>query len=408
MAHFLLKYLLVAYMYTSHQLNERDEFMNCPKCGYKRQKRDDAFVPATECPSCGLVYSKHDVIAKPGPSISTVGAPPHIRKSAVDPESLKKARDRVEKRLRNRIEPRPNEDERHARTLELARKLTQEKTRKPEKQVFDVKSEAIDESTNKNQNDKSEKIEDQADQALLLNEIVGVQIHDGTQDPSPKALDPKPETEPETASTASDNTHIGASTDTYPDSQDKAPVEQPEMDVEFSDAIAPDDVQTETVVLNPIEQFSVAATGEIPEYYDETVTQEEAMAPDETDLPPAYMAAAAASPITGTVQFGAGLRRMLPIVAWLILFSGVIGAVLSWTTISNVEAGVGIPVPSSPNTLPLGLLLGFAYLATGALGFAFFWVSSMINRQLKDIQQLLMVHPMTHISEETATDLPDE
>jgi hypothetical protein len=304
------------------------------------------------------------------------------------------------------MEPRPNEDEGHARTLELARKLTQAKSRKPDKPAIDVKSEAIDESTNKNQNDKSEKIEDQADQALLLNEIVGVQIHDGTQDPSAKALDPKPETEPETDPTASDDMHIDASTDTYPDSQDTASVEQPEMDVEFSDAIDPDDVQTETVVLKPIEQFSVEATGEVPEYYDETFTTEEAMDPEATDLPPAYIAAA--SPTTGTAQFGAGLRRMLPIVAWLILFSGVVGAVLSWTTISNVEAGVSIPVPSSPNTLPLGLLLGFAYLATGALGFAFFWVSSMINRQLKDIQQLLMEHPITHISEETATDLPDE
>jgi hypothetical protein len=38
------------------------------------------------------------------------------------------------------------------------------------------------------------------------------------------------------------------------------------------------------------------------------------------------------------------------------------------------------------------LLLGFAYLATGALGFAFFWVSSVINRHLKDIRQLLRVH----------------
>jgi hypothetical protein len=43
----------------------------------------------------------------------------------------------------------------------------------------------------------------------------------------------------------------------------------------------------------------------------------------------------------------------------------------------------------SAHRLPLGLLLGFAYLATGALGFAFFWVSSAINRLLKDIRQIL-------------------
>ena len=87
---------------------------------------------------------------------------------------------------------------------------------------------------------------------------------------------------------------------------------------------------------------------------------------------------------------GNGLTRLLPVVAWMILGAGVIGAVLSWTTIGDVEAGVRIPIPESLHTLPLGLLLGFAYLATGVLGFAFFWVSSLISVQLKDIRRLLL------------------
>lgn len=89
-----------------------------------------------------------------------------------------------------------------------------------------------------------------------------------------------------------------------------------------------------------------------------------------------------------------GLMRVLPMVAWLILTAGIIGAVLSWTTIKDVEASVGsASIPMSQGALPIGLLLGFAYLATGVLGFAFFWATSMISRQLKDIRLLLLVQP---------------
>jgi hypothetical protein len=118
-----------------------------------------------------------------------------------------------------------------------------------------------------------------------------------------------------------------------------------------------------------------------------------------SDLPPAYIAEASATPKIG--HAGVNLKRLLPVIAWLILFSGVVGAVLSWTTISDVEAGVNISMAEGRNALPLGLLLGFAYLATGALGFALFWVSSLINHQLKDIQKLLMAHPIAMFPEET-------
>ena len=92
---------------------------------------------------------------------------------------------------------------------------------------------------------------------------------------------------------------------------------------------------------------------------------------------------------------GGGLMRLMPIVAWLILGAGVIGAILSWTTISDVQANSFQINAAKFQSLPMGLLLGFAYLATGVLGFAFFWVSSLIGNQLKEIRRLLFLYPMT-------------
>ena len=86
-----------------------------------------------------------------------------------------------------------------------------------------------------------------------------------------------------------------------------------------------------------------------------------------------------------------GLMRLMPLVAWLILCAGVVGAILSWTTLSDVQANIQTAaLPSALSAMPMALLLGFAYLATGVLGFAFFWVSSLITRQLKDIRLLLL------------------
>ena len=110
--------------------------------------------------------------------------------------------------------------------------------------------------------------------------------------------------------------------------------------------------------------------------------------------PEAHVAATASRHASQSCR-SAGLVRILPLVAWMILAAGVIGAVLSWTTIGNAQAGVRIPVPDSIGAMPLGLLLGFAYLATGVLGFAFFWVSSLISTQLKEIHRLLLMRPVS-------------
>lgn len=108
----------------------------------------------------------------------------------------------------------------------------------------------------------------------------------------------------------------------------------------------------------------------------------------EESTPPHHLAVAAVGQPNNR-RSPKGLAGLFPIVAWVILGAGVIGTILSWTSIGRVEAGVRLTVPESLSALPLGLLLGFAYLAMGILGFAFFWVSSLISRQLKDIQHLL-------------------
>jgi hypothetical protein len=381
----------------SNPPKERGDNMKCPKCGYKRQKRDDAFVPATDCPSCGVVYCKHDVVAIPGLPISPAGVSPPLPKSALDPGSLKKARDRVEKRLRGRLEPRPDKDERHTQTLELARKLTKRSVRKPDKREIHVPNPVKTIARPEEKKDFSESTAHQADEALLLNNAIGVQLHDDTQKRPSQTLDPEPENDP----ASSQGAEAGPSDGGTPDPQVADPFVLPESQQALDDL---DDVQTKTVILETATAFT-PETAFNPADVETTVIEHAAGIPEGIDLPPAYMGVEA--PTAEVTKFGAGLRRALPIVAWMILFSGVIGAVLSWTTISNVEAGVNISTPNTSGALPLGLLLGFAYLATGALGFAFFWVSFMINRQLKEIRQLLLENPVAHSCEDPAASPPE-
>lgn len=370
--------------------------MKCPNCGYKRQKRDDAFVPATECPSCGIVYSKHEGVAVPGLPISTAAASTPLRPSAVDPESLKKAKERVEKRLRGRLEA-PVRDQRHAQTLELAKKLTNSANRK--RQEDTAHKNKSKNAAAEDQNPASKQDDAPTDDPLPLEEAIGVQLHDGKNDVEPDTSDDDTDRTIETTPDYDDN---DVSADSEPDIADAPMVE--DADPHQSPSY-PEDVQVETVLLESEETAAHAeasAPTPEPEY---SYPEEGNMEMKETDLPPAYIAAASAAP--KALHAGTTLKRLLPIIAWLILFSGVIGAVLSWTTISDVQAGVNIPGSDGPGGLPWGLLLGFAYLATGALGFAFFWVSSLISKQLKDIRRLLMVHPIAMFPEETGTDLPN-
>ena len=361
--------------------------MKCSKCGYERQTRDDAFVPLSECPACGIVYAKHDSTKEPDSSANAI-RPPHLKPSPVDAISLRKARERVDKRLRERLGTRV-QDDRHAQTLKLAKRLTSEQLRKRQ------------------------------DEWKLA--------HADNQPPpeAPAAADPDQETHPINADRAP-NPQTGNSMDHEPMDATRTEVEKmapagdaPIQQVDFTtqsveELPTPADesrsiaaevssadeevVLLQDAVVDSADQPSAALREETPQNL-EANQQDigEALPEPENAIPAAHIASTA---LQQKNKFG--LPRLLPVIAWLILCAGVIGAVLSWTTIGDVQAGVRIPIPESMNTLPLGLLLGFAYLATGVLGFAFFWVSSLMSIQLKDIRRLL-------ISEERGENtLPDQ
>lgn len=288
--------------------------MKCPKCGYQRQSRDDVFVPLSECPACGVVYAKHDNTMEsdcPGSAV----APPHLKGSPVDALSLRKARERVEKRLLERSRTRISDD-RHAKTLELAKRLTVEQIRSRQEQWKQTHPAEQDAETTlekpvQEELDRDAQAANAEEEPILLDNVAGMHLTD-------KGGYSKQESAPPCRT---------------------------------SDRKVPDNAE-----------------------------------------PPLSASHLLSSDMHNRQQIrpAAGLTRLFPFVAWLLLGAGVFGAVLSWTTISDVQAGSRVPVPEGLTGLPLGLLLGFAYLATGALGFAFFWVSSLISTQLRDIQRLLM------------------
>lgn len=400
--------------------------MKCPKCGYMRQARDDAFVPSTECPSCGIVYAKHDTIAAPKGPLVSVTPPPHLRPSAVDPESLRKARERVERRLRERMEVRTRDDK-YEQTLELAKKITNESLHNSQNPFL----RALEKKLENTPLDPSDNPDVATDDPVLLNEMVGVRIHSANDDTGSmkkdgqKAPEGQPPADPsegtstkpvsgtaeleaqaaktdtvkaEVENAMADATDIESDEAEIDAAQSQAPEPEPE---ETDDVTYPEDVQVETVRLES--QLENTDTDLMDDASPEQSTSESLSGDEEDDPPAAYIAAASTA-----TRFAGKLTRLLPMVAWLILITGLVGSVLSWTTISDVEAGVNLTTGNnSASQLPLGLLLGFAYLATGALGFAFFWVSSAMNRQLKDIRQMLMLHQDVSESEPLPNTLED-
>jgi hypothetical protein len=340
--------------------------MNCPKCGYERQSRDDAFVPPGECPVCGVVYAKHDSTQEPDETARSVPVP-NLRPSPVDALSLRKARDRVEKKLREQQRKRVPDD-RRAKTLELAKQLASEELRKRQEQWKQTHAEE--------EASAAAEVSAPATEAEAAPEEVSWPDHptplvDQAADDMLAEAEEKMEALPDSQTPDAENPQEPV------DDADTAAAWESQND---PDAEPDDESMTGAADAAPEDAFasdaspSVDPGAQIPE-------------PPE-EMPAAHVAAAALSHAP-KLAFGAGLPRLLPVVAWLILAAGVIGAVLSWTTISEVEAGARIPTAEGMNGLPLGLLLGFAYLATGVLGFAFFWVSSLISTQLRDIQHLL-------------------
>lgn len=357
--------------------------MKCAKCGYERQSRDDAFVPISECPACGVVYAKHDAAKDPAETPNPV-RPPHLKPSPVDALSLRKARERVEKRLRERQGGRVK-DERHAQTLKLAKRLTTEQIRKRQGEWSQSRS---DEQAGQLPPDSSSTADPGQD----------IRPNDTHKLPNLESVGAM-EMETKRASQAEDGkmTSAGHSSSETVDSSTLAEAVPPGPDDQGAPA-STDTIRGDKMAL--LRQEVAAECSEIPRTTGQpkifcalAATQQGADGTPAESEPPltADPLAAAVAQRQSDARGGKGLARLLPVVAWLILCAGVIGAVLSWATISDVEAGVRIPMSEGMNGLPLGLLLGFAYLATGVLGFAFFWVSSLISNQLRDIRRLLIV-----------------
>jgi hypothetical protein len=346
--------------------------MKCPKCGYRRQTRDNAFTPATECPACGIVYSKHETNQPADPMIIGSAIRPHLKPSPVDAVSLKKARDRVEKRLRKQLEVNIK-DQRHEETLKLARRFARQEVRRRLK-------------TWQQGNPSEADAPDNLSSAMPPGPVETAPV-DGQAPPDaalPSGDNATPDTE---INPAADITDAATAP---PENPHEGPTEAIPAEPTGSSEDESSDVLMETIIL---ESEAIASPQrDLEPSAEERVEEAEAALSPGTEEGWSDLATLVAGRASNRQQ-GGRLMRLMPSIAWLILCSGVIGAVLSWTTISDVEAGVNITVPSSLNGLPLGLLLGFAYLATGVLGFAFFWVSSLISRQLRDIRRLLLFQP---------------
>ena len=334
--------------------------MKCPKCGYERQNRDNSFVPPTECPACGVIYSKH--APDQATTIdSAVQHPLHLKPSPVDPDSLQKAKERVEKRLREQLASQLR-DERHAQTLELAKQFAAEQILKRQAEWQKNK----------------EKIQPQADITELASESFDQTQQLPAVQPEllqlPKSNDTQRQMD-DTAKFQSSTNSESAIAVVVPESAENSAAEKatsrPKETSHVNQTIAAE-----------ITSFNMRATSiDSPKHLIPTVQSQA------TD-PSLYIAETAIKQQSKN-HSRKGFPYLFHIGAWVILGIGIIGAVLSWASIGSVDAGIHLPIPENLSILSLGLLLGFVFLATGILGFAFFWVSSLISRQLKDIHHLL-------------------
>lgn len=332
--------------------------MKCTRCGYTRQKNDDNFVPANECPSCGIAYDKNPDGISNAFSTETDVSEPVLRPSPVDAESLKKARERVDKRLNERLAAQ-NRNSRHDQTLELARRLASEGVRKRQEQWKQQQMANQEEDTK---------------QTALSTESTTIPDSFESEPSATHDMNAEAEADTKTTETKGQQEELadaGANS-----------AEILDMEAESKNAIE------KSWVVPSRDKTAESPSGPVadsPPEPDDQPQTEEALALSGTDhqrrrwrwIP------------------GGGLSRLLPFVAWLILVAGISGAVLSWTTLTEAEAGMQTQQIEAGNSMNLGLLLGFAYLVTGVLGFAFFWVSSLMSRQLKEIRRLLLLQPIS-------------
>ena len=309
--------------------------MKCPKCGYVSHPRDHAFAPPTECPACGVIYSKIDAGKSPDMQISQG---PLIKKpSPVHEDTLKNARRRVEMRLHQKSGDRLKEKQRE-QTLALARRLVFEGVRKRQEEW-----------------QRRQAAENAVPESLFL-EIQA----------------PPLETTPVSPNAAT--TQIDMSPDL------KAGVSRSESGAIASPAHVP--AEPSLATLSDISETNA------PEPAGTAAESDPTPETDENRSVP--MRKGREVHVHRRRSLNGHASGVYTAVAWLILTAGLVGAVLSWTTISDVQAQSVEAAGGGLTPWPVALLLGFAYLATGVLGFAFFWVASMINNQLADIRHLLL------------------
>jgi hypothetical protein len=358
--------------------------MRCPKCGYERQPNDSKFAPATECPACGVVYAK----SAPGEALTATNPGPAKKTSPVHEASLKRARERVEKRLRQRMESGRQKDERTEKTLQRARRLAAEGVRQRQ---ADWKRRQMEEK--KEPDDRT-----MAEAAIRVKDPTI--DFDGFKNGSLTMFGVvRPEMGSDIAEHAPDKQRFGGRNDKSTVSVTDALAKMAPGDTLFSEKQPEKDTPPATQA-DPPPRAAAKLEGPDPKTIEppaepEThdMASQNMMENDGGTLHRDLPELTAHTAQEAHLQPGSSLMRLLPGAAWLVLIVGLTGAVLSWITLNDVHADVEAAITTSNGPVPIALLLGFAYLATGILGFAFFWVSATIGGQLKQIQQELQTRP---------------
>ncbi len=337
---------------------------------------------------------------------------PVLRPSPVDEESLKKARERVEKRLQGRLASQKR-DSRHDQTLELARQFASEGVRKRQEQwkqqqaalqgSDDTQTDPSSESPTTEVGSTSEpEMPEKMIEAAEDNASAADMMAQQDCDPTPPDSDHK---ESYLAKALEKKQKSILSDDMEGDAVDE-PVDTSDLSDDMEEDAVGGSADTSEILDMESESESTSQASRSVTSAEEGDAAHCATVPEpepvrEEDQP----GTSGAHTVSGRGHLrkrwlwvpGGNLARLQPLVAWLILVAGICGAVLSWTTLTNAEAGMQTRQMAVGNSMSLGLLLGFAYLVTGVLGFAFFWVSSLISHQLKDIQRLLLLQPV-HLS----------
>jgi hypothetical protein len=313
--------------------------MKCPKCGYERPP--EYTTPLTECAACGIVFAKFEAhgqaAAAAAAADSTVPEKPADKQPGpVDEQSVKQARAQVEPQLRKTSSPQQAEQDRN-RTLQLAKQLAAEGVRRRR------------EEWERNQRNSASAAPEPRQETAVTAAAVQEPPADPVKDreklkPVPSAPRILPFKAPEPGFPKIPPENVAPMTDTAP-------------------GVPLNDPPARRQACEPPLQ-------------------------DERPKSPIH-------PLTALKRAGRSIHQRLgrpalwSVAAFIVLAVGLIGAVLSWTTIDSVSADMRANTLTAGSP-PLALLLGFAYLAIGVLGFAFFWAASMVNGRFNEIRSLLL------------------